>query len=275
MARFKLHLTILSLFILALIFAGRLPAHSDSSKQPAPRPVFDTTYRSRAGMHKVIVQANDATLRDAILAAGGAVVEDYGSFALMSAPEAAAESVSTQSLDGSAVRDDMNALMLRAHSFDTTVGDEAYSASSLGALEPADEQLYLVQMVGPVKKDWVRQIAGEAEIVAYVPNNGYLVRATADAFARLKQMQSDDRPFVQFAGSYKPEYPWRLDGPVSEESWRSCREPTPKRGSTPSAGCGGSHRPCGRCVPAAFPNAQSPEDKGFQSSYACSCPALL
>ncbi|MFL6273955.1 MAG: S8 family serine peptidase [Blastocatellia bacterium] len=206
MARFKLHLTILSLFILALIFAGRLPAHSDSSKQPSPRPVFDTAYRSRAGMHKVIVQANDATLRDAILAAGGAVVEDYGSFALMSAPEAAAESVSTQSLDGSAVRDDMNVLMLRAHSFDTTVGDEAYSASSLGALEPADEQLYLVQMIGPVKKDWVRQIAGEAEIVAYVPNNGYLVRATAEAFSRFKQMQSDNRAFVQFAGSYKPEY---------------------------------------------------------------------
>src|SRR5581483_10973590 len=190
MARFKLHLAILSLFILALIFAGRQPAHSDSSTAQGPRPVFDVSYRSRTAMHKVIVQANDLSLRDQILAAGGAVIEDYGSFALMSAPNAAAESVSTQSLNGSVVRDDMNVLMLRAHSFDTTTAsEEACLPSSLGPLEPSGEQLYLLQMVGPVKKDWVHQLESEAEIVSYIPNNGYLVRATAAAFARFKQMQ--------------------------------------------------------------------------------------
>src|SRR5205085_1933798 len=207
MARFKLHLTVLSLFILALIFAGRLPAHSDSSGSQPPRTVFDTTYRSRTGMHKVLVQATDAALREAILAAGGAVVEDYGGFALMSAPAAAAETVSAQSLVGSAVRDDMNVLLLRAHSFDTTsVSDEEVSTSSLGPLEPSDEQLYLVQMVGPIKKEWLRRLRDEAEIVGYIPNNAYLVRATAAAFARLKAMKSADRGFVQFVGAYKPEY---------------------------------------------------------------------
>jgi hypothetical protein len=207
MARFKLHLTILSLFIFALIFAGRLPAYSDSSKPPAPHAVFDASYRSRTAMHKVIIQADDPALNGALLADGGTVVEDYGSFVLVSLPERAVETLSAQSLNGAAVRDDMNVLLLRAHSFDTTnVSDEEVSTSALGPLEPSDEQLYLVQMVGPVKKDWVRRLKEEAEIVSYIPNNAYLVRATPEGFARLREMKSGDRSFVQFAGSYKPEY---------------------------------------------------------------------
>jgi Subtilase family len=207
MARFNLHLTILSLFILALFFAGRLPAHSDSSRPQAPPKVFDAAYRSSAATHKVIVQADDMALRASLLAGGAAVIEDYGSFLLMNVPERAAETVSTQSLNGSAVRDDMNVLLLRAHPFDTTtVSNEEYMTSSLGPLDPSDKQLYLVQMVGPIKKDWLRRLQDEAEIVSYIPNNAYLVRATPDAFARLKEMQSGDRSFVQFAGSYKPEY---------------------------------------------------------------------
>ncbi|MFL6212362.1 MAG: S8 family serine peptidase [Blastocatellia bacterium] len=207
MARFKFHLTIFSLFILALIFTGQWPAHSDSSASKPPQAVFDASYRSRARMHKVIVQASDAALREAVLAEGGSVVEDYGGFALMSAPEHAAETVSTESRSGSVVRDDLNVLLLRAHPFDTTaIGDEDLSPSSLGPLEASDEQLYLVQMVGPVKKEWLRQVQDEAEVVAYIPNNAYLVRATPEGYARLKTLQSDDRRFVQFAGLYKPEY---------------------------------------------------------------------
>jgi hypothetical protein len=207
MSRFKLHLTVLSLFILALIFAGRLPAYSDSSSQKPPHPVFDATYRSRTAMHKVIVQADDMALSGSMLSDGATVIEDYGSFVLMSVPERDAETVSTHSLTGSAVRDDMNVLLLRAHPFDTTtVSDAEVATASLGPLEPSDEQLYLVQMVGPIKKDWLRRLQDEVEIVSYIPNNAYLVRATSAGFARLRDLKSADRSFVQFAGSYKPEY---------------------------------------------------------------------
>lgn len=207
MARFKLHLTVLSLFILTLIFAGQMPAHTDSSPTKLAPRIFDATYRSGAAMHKVIVQADDPTLSGSLLSDGATVIEDYGSFVLMSVPANAAETVATQSLAGSAVRDDMNVLLLRAHSFDTTaVSDEDVSTFSLGPPEPSDEQLYLVQMIGPIKKGWVRQLQAEAEIVSYIPNNAYLVRATAEGVERIKNLKTGDRNLVQFTGSYKPEY---------------------------------------------------------------------
>ena len=207
MARLKLHLALFSISILAIIFAGRLPAHSDSTPSKPPARVFDTTYRSRAASHKVIVNAGDAALRDVIIAEGGTVIEDYGAFALMNAPQRTAEAVSAQSRSGSAVRDDMNVIMLRAHPFDTTeIDGEDISTSALGESEVSDAQLYLVQMVGPVKKEWINQLRQEADIVSYIPNNAYLVRARGERLAAIKALTADGRSFVQFAGPYKPEY---------------------------------------------------------------------
>src|SRR6185437_12224369 len=109
MARhFHLHrLAPISLFILALMFAGNFGAHSDSSERNN-RPVFDASYRSHSSSHKIIVQANEPQLRDSILADGGSVIEDYGAFVLMNAPREAAERVSLLSASGSSVRDDLN-----------------------------------------------------------------------------------------------------------------------------------------------------------------------
>src|SRR5215216_2318375 len=104
MARFKLHLTCLSFFILTLMFSGRFSSHSDSSLKPGQvTQTFDASYRSRSASHKVIVRANEPGLRDSILAEGGAMVEDYGAFMLMSAPDTSAGNVSLQSVAGSAV----------------------------------------------------------------------------------------------------------------------------------------------------------------------------
>ncbi|HEX8091485.1 MAG TPA: hypothetical protein VF762_21710, partial [Blastocatellia bacterium] len=151
MARFKLHLICVSFFILALMFSSRSSSHSDSSPGRSPRSLgLDSSYHSRSTTHKVIVQADERELRDSILAEGGATIEDYGAFALMSAPDAPADRVTLQSVSGSAVRDDMNLLLLRARTFDTTEGDPV-SLSSLGEAEASEEQLYLVQMIGPVK----------------------------------------------------------------------------------------------------------------------------
>ena len=180
MARFKFHSISITLFFIALIFAGQFPAHSDSSRESkARRPIYDDSYRSPSTAHKVIVQSNEHELRDSILRAGGSIIEDYGAFQLMSAPGDMANEVSLQSATGSTVRDDMNLLLLRAHTFDTTLAGSELSADSMGDAEPADEQLYLVQMVGPIKKEWVSRLESEAEIVSYIPNNAYLVRANA------------------------------------------------------------------------------------------------
>jgi hypothetical protein len=203
MARHLLRITPIIIFLLALTFAGLFQAHSDST-QRATRRVYDASYRSRTSTHKVIVQAGDEQARASILAEGGRVLEDYGAFTLMSAPRATAERISAES-SGAAIRDDMNALLLRAGAFDTTEGESTY-ASSLGESDREGEQLYIVQFVGPVKKQWLRELGSAAEIVSYIPNNSYLVRATPSAAARINELKPVESNAVQWAGEFRPAY---------------------------------------------------------------------
>ncbi len=205
MSRNLHRITPIALFVIALMFAGRFGAHSDSSAQSSNRAVFDASYRSRSSSHKVIVQHSEPELRDSILAAGGSLIEDYGAFALMSAPSEAADHVSLQSKFGSSVRDDLNLLLLRAGAFDTTEG-EALTATSLGEPDFADEQLYLVQFVGPIKKQWVNELRSYADVVAYIPNNAYLVRASAEGLSRINNLKSSDTAHVQWTGAFKPAF---------------------------------------------------------------------
>jgi subtilase family protein/Big-like domain-containing protein len=204
MTRKTFHLTSAAIFILAILSAGRFPAHTDSI-QRARGPILDASYRSPSSqVHKVLVQARDHELRDSILAEGGSILEDYGAFVLLEAPSESANRL-TVSLSGSSVRDDMNVLLLRAGAFDTTEG-EPISLNSLGSAEGAEEQLYLVQMIGPVKKQWLNELRSSSDVLSYVPNNAYLVRASADGIARINRLKSASRSFIQWTGSYKPAY---------------------------------------------------------------------
>ena len=204
MTRKTFHLTSAAIFILAILSAGGFPAHTDSA-QPAGRLILDASYRSTSShFHKVIVRARDQELRDSILAEGGSILEDYGAFALLEAPSESANRL-TVSAAGSSVRDDMNVLLLRAGAFDTTAG-EPVLLNTLGDAEGAEEQLYLVQMIGPVKKQWLNELRASSDVLSYVPNNAYLVRASADGIARINTLQKASRGFVQWTGSYKPAY---------------------------------------------------------------------
>jgi subtilase family protein/Big-like domain-containing protein len=205
MARQLHRITPIALFVFALMVAGTFGAHSDSSGQRTNRPVFDASYRSRSSSHKVIVQANEPELRNSILASGGSIIEDYGAFVLMSAPGEAADRVSLQSAAGSSVRDDLNVLLLRAGAVDTT-NEEAVSVTALGESDFADEQLYVVQFVGPIKKQWVNELRSNVDIVSYIPNNAYLVRASADGLSRINSVKSDRGGYVQWTGAFKPAY---------------------------------------------------------------------
>jgi hypothetical protein len=205
MARTFIRLAILSILASVLLTAGRPPAHSDSSSTRR-KPVFDATYRSRSSSHKVIVYSDEPALREQVLNDGGELLEDYGAYALMRAPVQAADRLSLQSMSGSGVRDDMNMLLLRARQFDTTEGEPPTTAS-FGVTEAADQQLYLVQMIGPIKTEWRKALdADGSEVIAYIPNNAYLIRATAGGMERINRLKQNDRSFIQWTGAYKPEY---------------------------------------------------------------------
>ena len=203
MARHLLRITPIIIFLLALTFAGRSHAHSDSSSG-AERVRYDAFYRSHTSTHKVIVQADDEKARASILSEGGRVIEDYGAFTLMSAPSATAERVTIES-SAAAIRDDMNALLLRSGSFDTMEGESAY-ANSLGESDLEGKQLYIVQFVGPIKKQWLRDLGSAAEIVSYIPNNAYLIRATSSAAAHINNLRQVESNAIQWAGGFRPAY---------------------------------------------------------------------
>jgi subtilisin family serine protease len=205
MNRFIVNLSLITVFISAIFLAGQFPAHTDSSKSSKSRPpVIDAKYRSRAAMHKVLVYSHEQELRNAILAKGGTLVEDYGAFALFQAPQEAAEQMAAED-STSSVRDDMNVLLFRAGAFDTTEG-EPQQLRVEGGIEPAEQQLYVVQMVGPVKHEWLETLRQSADIVSYIPNNAYLVRANAAGFAQIKGLGAAQQSFIQWAGDYRPDY---------------------------------------------------------------------
>ena len=127
------------------------------------------------------------------------------------------------------VRDDLNVLLLRSGALDTTGDETAGSfvgmglpASSFGlqsAGSPAGQSgestgsatLRLVQFVGPVKRAWIEQIlASGLEVIAYVPNNGYLVRGDSNARARLmrrnQNAEAQGEGFIQWEGAFLGEY---------------------------------------------------------------------
>jgi subtilisin family serine protease len=205
MNRLIVNLSLITVFTSAIFLAGQFPAHLDSFKPNKSRPpVADVTYRSRTAMHKVVVYAHEQELRNTILSSGGTLVEDYGAFALYRAPQEAAEHLAAADTTSS-VRDDMNLVLLRAGAFDTTDA-EPQQLRVEGGAEAADEQLYVVQMVGPVKHEWLEALRQSVDLVSYIPNNAYLVRATASGFARIRELSAAHESFIQWSGDYKPAY---------------------------------------------------------------------
>jgi len=200
------------------------------------------SYRSPGNLHKLVVANDDPDALIQARAEGGIEVSDYGSFTLFAIDDGALQRTEAKMNEESAgrsvdrataresvrpsVRDDFNALLLRSGAIDTTdpattgafVGmgrsAESYGLASLalsGNQTGPVSQLRLIQFVGPVKRAWIEQLqASELELVAYVPNNAYLVRGDQNALARLiaRSQKADARGegFVQWHGPFLDYY---------------------------------------------------------------------
>src|SRR5262249_5305878 len=106
---------------------------------------------------------------------------------------------------GAAIRDDLNLITLRAGAFDTT--DRAATAremqDSTDEVLPNVDRLRLVQMIGPIKREWLAWLESKAEVISYIPNDAYLVRASGSALAEIESSSSLRPAFVQWVGAYK------------------------------------------------------------------------
>jgi hypothetical protein len=194
------------------------------------------SYRSPGKLHKILIPNNDLQALAQAKTQTAIQIADYGSFTLLLMDDAAipnAEgpvgdiSITSAHLGSSALpmRDDFNLLLLRSGPIDTT--DESTtgtfvgigrSAASYGLQSPVSissessdtSQLRLIQFVGPVKREWIDKLAASGlEPVAYVPNNGYLVRGSANSRARLMALnqlaQASGEGFVQWEAPFLDE----------------------------------------------------------------------
>ncbi|HWN97909.1 MAG TPA: S8 family serine peptidase, partial [Blastocatellia bacterium] len=206
----------------------------------------ESSYRSAGGTRKVVIEAGDAKAIARATAAGAIELADYGSFKLFAMEQRALEEAegagageqrsraAQEQRDGVSiasapqlpissasftVRDDFNVLLLRSGAIDTTTEDAPGNFIGLGKASLADRaqarlnqsangsRLRLIQFIGPVKRRWLDRLrASGLEPIAYVPNNGYLVRGDGQTSARMLRLTESDEPFVQWEGDFEVQY---------------------------------------------------------------------
>ncbi len=205
------------------------------------------SYRSPGHSRKVIIESTDAASLNEVSSRGAVEIADYGSFKLFVIDNAALENaqaaIQSQSNEDSpirafTVRDDFNVLLLRAGAIDTTAEDAPGNFIGLGrasgetvqgagaggqrsgkngsvtaqthdprSLPPANSEFRLIQFIGPVKREWLKQLRRfNIDVIAYVPNNAYLVRGSESNVASLMYTATANDSFIQWEGPFADEY---------------------------------------------------------------------
>ncbi|MEW6130033.1 MAG: S8 family serine peptidase [Acidobacteriota bacterium] len=174
-------------------------------------------YMNTGAFHKVIIGAEETQIYNELLARNAITDEiNYGSFKLVVVNEQAVggrdalQQLTTTS-------DEQNLIALNGFVLDTTNPETTYKqlpanlrqtkmAEAMARGINADSGLYLIQFAGPVQDAWLETLKGTgAEIVSYMSNNAYVVRADFNAAASLPFYKSQNG-YVQFVGDYEPAY---------------------------------------------------------------------
>lgn len=181
------------------------------------------SYRSPGALRKVIIPSDAAEALARARGAGAFEIADYDSFKLFVTDQATIDDGAESSY---IVRDDFNVLLLRSGAIDTSVDAASGSFLGLGGASGSElaeraaprfkgksgaSELRLVQFVGPVKRAWLDRLrASGLELVAYVPNNGYLVRSDEAAINRLmmanRAAARQGESFIQWEGPFEDQY---------------------------------------------------------------------
>jgi len=170
------------------------------------------------GVAKVLVSAPATGQADAAYQRGVVLGEiDYGSFRLLLIDEQATGGAAGLAQLGLSVRDDLNRVYLEGRELDTRRPEEVESRldvalrrDELGSARAegraARDGLYLVQLVGPVRDEWLADLVAEGlEIVSYIPQDAYVVRVRGAAAAAIAFL-TERHDYVQYAGDFHPAY---------------------------------------------------------------------
>lgn len=193
---------------------------SEGGRNPRTSSQFDAlpqSFINDSTFHKLMLSDGDRAVYDS-LSATGAILEDfdYGSFRVVVVDERAIGGRDALAALGVAVRDDQNLIAMNGYILDTTdpAATQRQLPADLRQTDLADSLargaaprggLYLVQFAGPIQDNWLDALARlGVEIVSYMPNNAYVVRAHAGAALSLPFFKNNS--FAQFVGDYEPAY---------------------------------------------------------------------
>lgn len=103
------------------------------------------------------------------------------------------------------VWEDGDQIYLRGRTLDTRKA-LAEVPQALRRAPTSGPQLYLVQLAGPVKPEWLNRIkaTGQVQIVTYVPTDAYLIWTDGPTIARIETLKEEG--FVQWTGPFHPAY---------------------------------------------------------------------
>jgi len=148
---------------------------------------------------KVILRKNDTATHQTLLDLRGRPIADYGAYALWTLPERAR--LSTDLQPTIEAHPEFETLLLREGVLYTD-----RMSSTLDATESNDPDLHLVQFVGPIRDEWLVDLQETgADVIAYVPYNGYVVWADASARMAIARRVVEDAAYA-WHGPYRPEY---------------------------------------------------------------------
>jgi hypothetical protein len=158
-----------------------------------------TPLPSPLASHKI--QVSDPALFGQIEAAGGRLVADYGGFRLYETGQIPLQLLANPRLE---IRDNYNSIALNTGPLDTRTTGAKALRKPLAVF--TGKRLHLVQFAGPIQSQWRAELlASGSEIVAYIPQNTYLIYGDNRQLAQV-QILAAQSPCVQWDGAYLDDY---------------------------------------------------------------------
>jgi len=165
---------------------------------------LDAATATPSGAHKIVVDSKDSATLKQLTQSGAQLVVDYGSFSLWKTNDPQHQAVAARATVKT--RDDFDVVHLRGGKSINTVTGAPAVASAVRQSQTSGFQFWMVQFVGPIKPAWLAKLRKMGiEIVAYMPNNAYVVWVDGAHLAQLQGLTTSD-PTVQWTDAYHPAY---------------------------------------------------------------------
>ena len=147
------------------------------------------------------IETRDSAVAAKLKAQGATLIGDYGSYQLFEAPAAPALSRSDAL---TRVRQEYNVIRLNAGPLDTSKPEARVTRKALESF--SGKKLHLVHFAGPPQPAWVQELRDAGvKLVAYVPQNAYLVFGDAASLKKVRTLAAR-APHIQWEGAYLREH---------------------------------------------------------------------